>query len=268
MINFKLKDINHVIPAGTGSSQSMAWFWLTDSYLWLSIGENKIYEYSNDAIKHFEEKSPYSSYPLSRFLEDLTGLFDLINESIPPKFYDLTLNINSFLKDTEKWLEIYETDEDEYSDFYFEEYDSLVSWNNNRCLDSGHLIGGPGIFFYRCDNKIRIVWDTEHKLEDGIDLWSARNGSLELDFCEFIEQIDDFGARFFFEMDKQVELAIDKDWGSVKLDKNRLIEEHAERKYDFYERISILKSKPKHLTVWNFVNQLYERMEKEIKTKV
>lgn len=66
-----------------------------------------------------------------------------------------------------RWLD---TDEDEHSDLYFEEYDNLISWTYSRSFDSGHLIGGSQFSFFRNKDKIRIIWETEHKLENGIEI--------------------------------------------------------------------------------------------------
>ncbi|GAA3523484.1 hypothetical protein GCM10022393_42930 [Aquimarina addita] len=268
MINFKLKKIEDVRPSGSGENARMSWFWLTDADLWLSFKGTNIYEYTKEALEYFGDKpSPYNNYPLVRFIEDFTHIFIEINESIPEELYKLTKDLSAFKKDAEKWLDIYETDENEYSDFYFEEYDNLISWTYKRTFDSGHLIGGPHLSFYRNDNKIRIVWDVNHKLDNGVDLWTAKDGFIELDFIDFIEMVKDFGIRFFKEMDKQIELAVQKDWKTVQIDKKRLLEEHKEREEEFKNQLSLLKQEMNNKTDWSLVTDLYSRMKNEIKTK-
>jgi hypothetical protein len=269
MINFKLKDIDEVVPAGTEDNLRMSWFWLTDSYLWLNLGECVVYEYTQAAMDHLGlKKPPYNDYPLVRFIEDFTGLFDLITESIPKEIYELTKDLNQFLNDAQKWLDIYETDDEEYSDFYFEEYDNLISWTYNRTFDSGHLIGGPHLSFFRYQDKIRIIWDTEHQLENDIELWTAKNGSFEMNYMEFIEHVKDFQKRFFESMDNQVALALEKDWGKVQIDKVFLEKEHADRKEQFQTQINRLESVSGNSSDWKQITELYERMKKELKTKV
>lgn len=269
MINFKLKHIDEAQPAGTDGNLRMSWFWLTDAYLWLNLGNHNLYEYTPEAVEHFGIKqSPYNEYPLVRFIEDLTELFDQVSESIPSETYRLTDDINWFLDDAKKWLDIYDTDEDEYSDFYFEEYDNLISWTYKRTFDSGHLIGGPHFSFFRCNNKLRIIWQTEHQLENGIELWTAKDGSIEIEYDDFINQIKDFGERFFKKMDNQIELAIEKDWGTIQIDKGQLAKEHTERKEQFNQQISLLEHKARINTNWDMITELYKRMQKEIKTKV
>lgn len=231
MINFKLREFDKISPWGQEPNLSLHWFALTDGDLWLTFGKETIYEYSKEAINFWGNKSTsYNNYQLSRFIEDFTGLFDKIRETVPEEFYDLTKDLNKFQTDAKKWLDIYDTDEDEYSDFYFEEYDKLISWTYQRTFDSGHLIGGPHLSFFRRNDKVRIVWDTEHILENGISIWTAKDGSFEMDYSDFMNEIKMFGESFFTAMEKQIELVLEKEWGNIKIDKLRLVAEHKERR--------------------------------------
>ena len=266
MINFKLRELDKISPWGQESELSLHWFGLTDGDLWLTFGNETIYEYSKEAINYWGNKStPYNDYQLSRFIEDFTGLFGRISETIPVQFYDLTLDLKKFQSDAKKWLDIYDTDEEDYSDFYFEEYDKLIPWTYQRTFDSGHLIGGPHLSFFRRNEKVRIAWETEHILENGISIWTAMDGSYEMNFINFIDKIKVFGQTFFSEMDKQVELALAKEWGNIKLDKQRLVAEHQERKADFFSALALLEQEPVDKTNWIEIEQLFKRMTNEIK---
>jgi hypothetical protein len=264
MINFKLRELDQILPWGQEPELSLHWFGLTEGDLWLKFGNETIYEYSKEALSDFGNKStPYNDYQLSRFIEDFTALFDKISETIPEVFYNLTKDLKKFRADAKKWLDIYGTDE-EYSHFYFEEYDKLISWSHQRTFDSAHLIGGPHMSFFRRKEKVRIVWDTEYLLENGISLWTAKDGSYEMNYTDFIYKIKAFGQSFFTGMDKQIELAIAKDWGNIKIDKQRLVEEHQERKTDFFSMLLLLEQEPVDKTNWTEIERLFNRMAIEI----
>ena len=268
MIHFKLKHLDEIQPAGTDGDFTMSWFWLTDGDLWLNLADSTLYEYTPEALKYFgDKKSPYNDYPLIRFIEDFTELFNEVSESIPNDIYKLTGNLTGFLNDSQKWLDFIDTDDDEYSDFYFEEYDKLISWTDKRTIDSGHLIGGPHISIFRNGDNIRIVWETAHQLENKIDLWTAKNGAIEISYSDFISQVYDFGKRFFEQMNTQVDVALKKDWKDVKIDKTRLIQEHAEREKDFFDQLALLEKEPKSATNWKLVEELHTRMQSELNTK-
>lgn len=262
-INFKLKNLDEIIPVGQEPDLYLSWFWLTDGDLWLKFGDQTIYEYSAEAMQYFGDKStPYNDYYIVRFLEDFTHCFEKISISIPEKFYILTKNLDQFEADARRWLEMNTTDEN--NDFSFEEYDKLISWTYERSFDSAHLIGGPYFFFFRHRDKIRIVWQTEFKLGNGIRLWTAENGNLEMDFNNFINEIKRFGEQFFKSMDDQIELTLAKEWVDVKVDKARLVEEHKERKLEFEKNLYVLEHGANDETNWTEIEELYDRMKKEI----
>lgn len=266
MINFKLKDFDKLTPVGQEPDLYLSWFWLTDGALWLNFGDHTIYEYSQEALQYFGgNSSSYNEYYIVRFLEDFTQRFGNISKSIPHRFYTLTENIKLFKEETKKWLDIHNTDEDEHNDFYFNEYDQLTSWTNERLFDSAHLIGGPHLSFFRHEDNIRIVWDTEHTLENGISLWTAKDGSFEMNYSDFVNEVKKFGQAFFEAMDKQIELTIAKEWGNVKVDKGRLVEEHKERKQEFDKNLSFMEQELEDTSNWTEIEELYQRMKSEVK---
>lgn len=266
MINFKLKELDNILPWGQEPELSLHWFALTDGDLWLTFGNEIIYEYTKEAIDYWGNKpTPYNDYQLSRFIEDFTDLFYKIRETIPKDFYNLTKDLKKFQSDAKKWLDLNDDEEDIDNVFYYEKYDNLVSWTYERTFDSAHLIGGPYLSFFRSNNNVRIVWDTEHILENGISLWTAKDGSFEMAYSDFVDKIKTFGQSFFAAMDKQVELAVAKEWGNIKIDKQRLVEEHKERKDEFFSTLLLLDQETTDKTNWTEVEQLFNRMTNEIK---
>ena len=266
VINFRLKELNEILPWGQEPELLLHWFGLTDGDLWLTFGNDTIYEYSKEAIDYLGNKStPYNDYQLSRFIEDFTELFDKIRETIPEEFYNLTKDLKKFHSQSQKWLEIYGTDEDIYNDLYFEEYDKLTSWTYQRTINSEHLIGGPHLSFFRRNDKVRIVWDTEHFLENGIRLWTAKDGNFEMDYSAFVDKIKVFGQSFFAQMDKRIELVVAKEWGNIKIDKQRLVEEHKERKDGFFATLLQLDQESTDKTNWIEIDKLLNRMTNELK---
>ena len=253
MINFKLKELDNINPVGQKPNMYLSWFWLTDGDLWLKFGDQTIYEYSKEALECFEDKpTPYNDYYIVRFLEDFTYTFQKISVSIPDKFYKLTEDIQQFKNDAQKWFDIYDNED---------EYEKLISWSSDRLFDSAYLVGGPYLSFFRHNNKIRIVWESEYILDNGISLWTAKNGSFEMDYCDFIDKVEKFGQAFFEAMDEQIELTIAKDWGQIKVDKLRLVEEHKERKLEFDKNLSFLKQEVIDETDWDEIEKLYESMK-------
>ena len=240
----------------------MHWFGLTDGLLWIDIGAQTIYEYNEEAQNYFGSSGKYNDYQISRFLEDFFVTFRYVGESIPVELYDC---IDEFDSKTEKWKECHIDEEDEsYDRIYFEEYCELYEWRSDRSFDSGHLVGGPYIGCFRCGEKIKILWESTFELDNGNSIWTAPKGSYEMAYDDFVFAVTEFLEAFFVAMDKQVEHAVSKEWGSVSLDKQRLIKENDERKSEFLQDISFLKHSWGN-TDWNKVMMLYSKMQDEIK---
>lgn len=103
-------------------------------------------------------------------------------------------------------------------------------------------------------------------MEDGTELWTAKSGQVEMSYNDFVGQVTDFGKRFFEKMSRQVELAVEIDWGDIQLDKEQLVAEHATREQDFYFQLAALEKGPEAETDWGLVRELLHRMRKELKS--
>ena len=284
MIHFTLDNIDDICPWGSGAGSdadlSLHWFGLSSGTLYLTFGECRIYEYTDAAAAYFGEgHSKYVDYQLSRFVEDFSELFRAVSESIPKRFYGLTENLPAFLSDADKWLDMHTSDIDEDGDeaadenygFYDDLYAPLTSWVQGRALEAQHLMAGPSVYFFRYGSSIRIVWQADGKIEggkieNGADMWTAESGQIEMNYSDFVVAVKDFGNRFFKSMESQVKQAITKDWGTVKLDKRRLSEEHQERRNQFLGSIAHLEDAETEETNWQKTSSAYAQMQTDLST--
>jgi hypothetical protein len=242
LINFLLKHPDDIIPFGTESDKSLHWFGLTDGNLWLEAGKSKLYEYTDSFLALLSlSDTKYVDYYLSRFIEDFTEQFEKIATELPDESYAIAKNsmtLTKFQETSKQWLD--ETNERDF-DQAIEKYDALIGWIGQRELTAGHLVGSPHIGFFKNKNKISIVWKADQRTKKNIPLWTAQNGEIEMDYPEFVAQIEDFGDRFFSAMADQVEIALKKDWGAINIDKSHLVEEHHERQTEFANRLRHLR---------------------------
>ncbi len=260
-INFKLQELDKVMPFGEPPNLSLHWFGLTDGLLWIDVGTHTIYEYSQAAQRYFDNAPRYNDYQISRFVEDFFDTFRYVGESIPEVLYH---NLEIFDNKMSAWKELYEDkDDDIFDEFYFNEYHELRDWYGNRSFDSAHLIGGPYIGCFRCGDKLKIIWESSHELDDGNSIWTSPKGCVELTYEEFINGVEEFFKAFLVEMDSQVDNAILKDWKSIGLDKEMLAWENGQRKEGFLQQLSLLRN-TEEKTDWDKVAELYLKMENEL----
>lgn len=261
-ICFRLKPAAEIIPWGENGDY-LSWFGLTDSELWITVGEQTIYEYSDAARKEWKCGIRHNDYQLSRFLEDFSETFRFVRESVPREYYD---HIDEFVTDSNNWQTLYldddSIDDDSFIDFLEEKWEPLTSWLHDRVFDSGHLTGGPLVGCFRCKDMIKIRWNSDYLLDNGESIWTAPSGEFEIPYTDFVFEVKRFFREFYTAMDKQVETALRMDWGKVKLDKTRLAEEHKERKEGFDREIALLDEEFS-ATDWEKVREMYEVMKRE-----
>lgn len=261
MIEFKLKDIELIEPFGSKGKFSLHWFGLSDGELHFKFGDNSVYEYSEEALKFWQSKeSKYVDYYISRFAEDFMEIYSNIIVDIPDNLFSKTSNLDTYFTDLEIWRDSNDSEEIEISDRIWDKYENLKSWVSNRQLDSGHLKGGPKIWFFRNGNIIRIVWKSDSIISDSIQQWKTTKGIHELSFNEFKSQINKFYANFIESMSLQIQKAQNFDFGEISVDRQLLKEEQVKRKREFSE---YFENSVELATDWKPIIQMHD----EIKTK-
>lgn len=265
-IHFRLKELDDIVPWGQEPYRSLHWFGMTDSLLWIDAGESTVYEYSDAARRQWGGER-YNDYQLSRFLEDFSDTFRYVRESVPQKYYDMA---ERFRHTAYEWecmhIDDSEEEDDAFWRFMEEEYEPLTDWHWQRRFDSGHLVGGPVIGCFRCGEKLKFCWESDYLPENGSSIWTAPSGVYEMPYSEFVSEVRAFYIAFFEAMDRQVTLALQKDWGDVAVDKAYLAKEHAERKAGFFACMDWLSRPcaPDEQTDWGRVDRIFDKMQQEI----
>jgi hypothetical protein len=265
LINFELKPPASIAPFGVAPNTSLHWFGLTDGDLCLTLGPATLYEYTEEIMHQWEGRPTRNSdYYLARFLEDFTELFSAIAESVPASLYSVVkeyASLQSLQEGIDRWQDAWFESSDPVAEAAHDaQYDLLTAWIYARSLFAGHLKGGPRLSVFRHDETIAFVWKADHRSEDQLPYWTAGNGAIEMPYATFVEQVEDFGHRFFPAMARQVEIAVRMAWSEVRLDIQRLVKEQEERKAAFDEQLAILKRISNGDTDWPAI----ERLTREI----
>ena len=253
------------MPWGESPHLSLHWFGLTDSLLWIQVGDKTIYEYAEASEKQFGGFTRYNDYQLSRFLEDFFRTFKHVGESIPREIYEVVEHYASRASDWEEqnepeWDDDSQESKDLFDKFYFDEYCEPMEWYWDRSFDSGHLVGGPYISCFRCDNRIKILWESDFVTDEGESIWTSPKGCMEMPYDEFVKAVTVFFQEFCAAMDMQVEKALKKDWGEIQLDKKILAEENIRRKEGFTKDIEFLH-KTWSGTDWDRAMELFRKVQ-------
>lgn len=263
-INFKLKNIDDIELWGE-NHDSINWFELTDGTLYIQVGNDKIYEYSDSARDFFKCDIKYNDYYLARFVIDFTELFRFIREPIPKILYD---NIDKFEDLTDLWKNTYEDKPDDvFDEFYFGEYNTLTEWYYmQHTLDSAHLVGGLNIGFFRYDDKTKILWKSYDNaiLENGKNIWTSPNGIYEISWNDFIKEVERFYYEFRKEMTSRTEYIYKNGLTHVKTDRKLLLKSNDNNITAFRQNLDLLFSDDYEKTDFSPVLAVYEKMINEV----
>lgn len=244
-------------PVSEGGHKNIAWFWLTDSYYYIQLDDVKLFESSKEWQEKYPADFPYDEYPYIRQLEDLFDILPQIAAGITEIAYRFINTIGNWewlMREVKQWYEVLgdnATDEQEAL------YDDLNRFLYHSNLDTGYLRFKSMLFFHHVGDRIIICYDFIDKDENDIPVWSAKRGSTEMTWIEFLSEIEDLLNRFFTDMDKQVEDAIsslmnhdyykglnvsDSRTG-IKTDSvNSLRKEHIQREAYFYDILNKVKN--------------------------
>ena len=113
------------------------------------------------------------------------------------------------------------------NEYYDTLLEPLTRWFYDRTFDSGHLIGGPTIGFFRFENQIKIYWNSDYLLADGGSIWKYPKGIYEIQYSDFILEVVKLFQQFTTDMDAQVhsDERLNSDWSKVKKLFNKMISE-------------------------------------------
>ena len=92
-INFTLRPPAEIAPWGE-KGDYLSWFGLTDSELWITVGERTIYEYTDAACKEWEHDIRHNDYYLSRFLGISRGRSSLSARSFRASITTISMSLS------------------------------------------------------------------------------------------------------------------------------------------------------------------------------
>ena len=260
-IHYTLKKPQEIIPWGE-AQKSLHWFGLTDSLLWIEAGDSVIYEYAEAYEDQNGHLVKYNDYQLSRFLEDFSGIMSAVSESVPEYLYQ---SIDSFEKNLQTWISARDGKSDEEFDwFYDNQFLPLNEWFYERTIDSGHLVDGPLIGFFRCGDRLKLFWHDNYLTSKEMSIWRHPKGAYEMKYSDFVSEVSRFFKSFFQDMDDQVANVLENGIPGVYVDNEALAKENETRKEEFSYQVGMLSLSDYSHTDWDKIKELHETMMSEI----
>ena len=230
--------------------------------MWINVDDSVIYEYSEVHADYDGSPVKYNDYQLSRFLEDFSAIFPYVAESMPEHLYD---SVDTLERDLNRWESMYlEKSDKEFSRFEDELFKPLTDLFYNRSVNSSHLICGPLISCFRCGDKLKLIWDSDHLDNSNTSIWKYPRGKIEIEYSDFVAEVSRFFDAFFRDMDNQVSNVKKDGIPGVYIDTDALVRENKQRKDYFGHQVDMLTSESLIYTDWDKVKVSFHKMKSEI----
>ena len=262
LFNYALRNIEEVVPWG----DSLHWFGLTDGVYFMKVGEQTLFESSEEALQLWKKEYPsidlsqhFVDYQVVRLYEDMLDILPSILEPLPHNVFDL---ISSPEREKHWYSQLHNQYDraDESNNEWFDAYYEVTGWWGARHLSTMHLCNAPKIVFWRVDNQIYIRWDNTENIDDGVAVWTATTGQISMTVDEFLNELHLFHNRLMNDMKERVErISTNNPIPQVKIDIPRLIEEQKERE----RSLDLFLQQPAQATNWERIIDLHQFILKQ-----
>lgn len=216
IFDFEFKDLKTSI-----TESGLIWYWLTDSFFYLNVGEDTLFQFSDEVLKIWTKngqplpKDAYEkcmSYPLARLWEDMINIFPTIIESVPIEFHKLFLQpIDAITSYSEKWENYSRLKEQEIKHKKHGLPFSKPFFFDNHILNTLYIADSPTLYFWRYEEDMWLAWDSnDHfKLDEDtqqqVNVWAVKKGVYSLPFVQFMEEFESFNSRVIEEMGVRID---------------------------------------------------------------
>lgn len=252
LFDFEFKDLQTSI-----TESGLIWYWLTDSFFWLNVGDNTLFQLSDEVLAiweksgyplrtHFSEKC--MRYPLVRFWEDMINIIPTVIEAVPTEFHNLFMQpLDVIASYSEKWEEYSRQQEQK---IIYKKHG--LSFNkpfffDNHMLNTWYIADSPNLHFWRYKDDMWFAWDftghfeIDEDTQKQINVWTAKKGTYHLPFAEFMQEFENFNNRVISEMEIRISTILD----SIELQKlypdnydfDNLKQDHERRKHTLENEI-------------------------------
>ena len=167
-VPFTLRPVADIEPWGKPGDRFLSWFALTDGAYCIETPAGRLLEYAlGDPPEH------WVTYQVVRLFEGFLEIWPHVAEVVPGDMSARFLawhGTDAYAQASNGWeLDPLDT------------FDKASWWWQERCLDFSYLSSKPGLYFWRGETEIHLVWDAPDRTEDG-PVWAVQRLRLTLPF--------------------------------------------------------------------------------------
>jgi len=194
LFEFELAPVEKITPWGTPDDPSLSWFALTDGWFRMPVGQQVLFQYTDEILMHWGVNERDANYQLAALARDILGSVAAGVASLPEKIEHL---VSSW--DILTMLRLNDSTEINDDLSY-----AAWRWLEERSPWTSYLVACPNFQFIRIGDQLYIHWDNRDELIDGISVWTAQQGVHVLPVSEFIEQCRGFMDHLLNAMNERI----------------------------------------------------------------
>ena len=228
LFEFELARVEDIVPWGEPGDQSLSWFALTDGRFRVLVGDQVLFQYTEEILCHWKVAMREAEYQVAAFARDILGSVAAGVAKLPEDIERLAANWD-LLTQLRK-----QSDADDS-----EQADDDLSYNAWRWLGerspwTSYLVANPSFQFVRIGDELHIHWDNRERLIDGIPVWTAHYGVHVLPVGSFLDECRNFANRLLDTMDDRIdEIETKAVRPQIEVDARSLRQQHATWRDEF-----------------------------------
>jgi hypothetical protein len=198
VFEFELARVEDIVPWETSTGPSLSWFALTDGRFGMPVGDQVLFEYSDEIVAHWRANVRNADYQVAAFAREMLASVAAGVARLPERVERLAAHWSrlSELKRESERLD----DSEEAADLAY----AAWRWLGERSPRASYLIASPNLQFVRVGEELRIHWDNRDRVVDGIRVWTAQVGVYAMSVESFVQECRDFARRLLAEMDGRI----------------------------------------------------------------
>jgi hypothetical protein len=198
LFEFELARVEDIVPWDTSAGPSLSWFALTDGQFRMPVGDQVLFEYSDEIRAHWGTTARNADYQIAAFAREMLGSVAAVATRLPERIERLAAHWDRLCK-LQRESELAD-DGDDAEDLAY----AAWRWLGERTPWSGYLVANPNFQFVRVGNDVRIHWDNRDLAVDGHPVWTAQHGEHAMRVESFVQECRDFVQRLLIAMDDRI----------------------------------------------------------------
>jgi len=198
LFEFELAKVEEILPWETSGGLSLTWFALTDGRFWMPVGDQILFEYSDEIMTHWETSVRTADYQVAALAREMLGSVAAGAARLPERIERLASDWNLLLELRR------EVDAEDNSEETNQLAYAAWRWLGERSPCASYLVASPNFQFVRVGDELRIHWDNRGRVVDGCSVWTAQAGVHAMPVASFLEECRDFARRLLNEMESRI----------------------------------------------------------------